>query len=127
MAMLNPNAAGIDIGSTEHWVAVPKDRDAERVRRFTAFTCDLHQIARWLKKCGITTIAMESTGIYWLNLFLLLEDYGFEVFLVNARHVKNVSGRKGYRSFIAADFCRTVSNRTTIPVNCALTLGTDKT
>jgi len=94
MAMLNPNAAGIDIGSTEHWVAVPKDRDAERVRRFTAFTCDLHQIARWLKKCGITTIAMESTGIYWLNLFLLLEDYGFEVFLVNARNVKNVSGRK---------------------------------
>lgn len=94
MAMLNPNAAGIDIGSTEHWVAVPEGRDAEKVRRFSAFTCDLHQIARWLKNCGITTIAMESTGIYWLNLFLLLEDYDFEVFLVNARNVKNVSGRK---------------------------------
>ncbi len=94
MTMLNPNAAGIDIGSTEHWVAVPQDRDAERVRHFSAFTCDLHEIARWLKKCGITSIAMESTGIYWLNLFLLLEDYGFEVFLVNARNVKNVSGRK---------------------------------
>lgn len=94
MAMLNPNAAGIDIGSTEHWVAVPEGRDPEKVKRFMAFTCDLHEIARWLKKCGITTVAMESTGIYWLNLFLLLEDYGFEVFLVNARNVKNVSGRK---------------------------------
>lgn len=92
--MLNPNAAGIDIGSTEHWMAVPEDRDTERVRRFTAFICDLHQIARWLKKCGVTTVAMESTGIYWLNLYLLLEDFGFEVFLVNARNVKNVSGRK---------------------------------
>lgn len=94
MPMVNPNAAGIDIGSAEHWVAVPKDRDSENVKRFSAFTCDLHQIARWLKHCDITTIAMESTGIYWLNLFLLLEDYGFEVFLVNARSVKNVSGRK---------------------------------
>ncbi|MCL6220979.1 IS110 family transposase [Zunongwangia pacifica] len=94
MALLNPNAAGIDVGSTEHWVAIPEGRDSEKTRRFTAFTCDLHQIARWLKKCGITTIAMESTGTYWLNLFLLLEDYGFEVFLVNARNVKNVSGRK---------------------------------
>lgn len=94
MPMLNPNAAGIDIGSTEHWVAVPEGRDTEQIKRFSAFTCDLHQIARWLKQCGITTIAMESTGIYWLNLFLLLEDYGFEVYLVNARNVKNVSGRK---------------------------------
>lgn len=94
MPMLNPNAAGIDIGSTEHWVAVPEGRDTDPVKRFLAFTCDLHQIARWLKQCGITTVAMESTGIYWLNLFLLLEDYGFVVYLVNAKNVKNVSGRK---------------------------------
>ena len=94
MPMLNPNASGIDIGSTEHWVAVPEGRDEETVRRFSAFTFDLHNIARWLKKCGVTSVAMESTGIYWVNLFLLLEDYGFEVFLVNASHVKNVSGRK---------------------------------
>lgn len=94
MPMLNPNAAGIDIGSTEHWVAVPSERDKENVKCFSAFTCDLHQIARWLQKCKIKTVAMESTGIYWLNLFLLLEDYGFEVYLVNARYVKNVSGRK---------------------------------
>jgi transposase len=94
MPMLNPNAAGIDIGSTEHWVAVPEGRDEEIVKSFSAFTTDLHRIARWLQYCGVTTVAMESTGIYWQNLFLLLEDYGFEVFLVNARHVKNVSGRK---------------------------------
>lgn len=94
MPMLNPNAAGIDIGSTEHWVAVPEGRDLKKVKCFSAFTCDLHQIAKWLKQCCIKTVAMESTGIYWMNLFLLLEDYGFEVYLVNAKYVKNVTGRK---------------------------------
>lgn len=63
--LLNPHAAGIDIGSTEHWVAVPEGRDAEKVKRFTAFICDLHNIANWLKNCGIKSVAMESTGIYW--------------------------------------------------------------
>lgn len=92
--MINPNAAGIDIGATEHWVCVPKDRDKESVRRFGAFTCDLHSIADWLKQCGVTTVAMESTGVYWIPLFQILEKEGFEVFLVNARHLKNIPGRR---------------------------------
>jgi transposase len=91
---LNINAAGIDIGSEEHWVAVPEDRDESPVRRFGCFTSDLHAMADWLKKCGIDTVAMESTGVYWVPLFQILETQGFDVKLVNARHVKNVPGRK---------------------------------
>lgn len=94
VSMINPDAAGIDIGSSFHFVAVPADRSASPVRRFGSFTKDLHDLAKWLKECQIKTVAMESTGIYWLQLFLILEEYGFEVFLVNAQHVKNVSGRK---------------------------------
>lgn len=92
--LINPNAAGIDISSREHYVAVPAGRDNENVRKFGTFTEDLHEIANWLKVCGIKTVAMESTGVYWLQLFLVLESYGFEVVLVNASHVKNVRGRK---------------------------------
>jgi len=92
--MINPDAAGIDISSREHYVAVPKDRDKENVKKFGTFTEDLHTIAKWLQSCRIKTVAMESTGVYWVQLFLVLESYGFEVFLVNASHVKNVSGRK---------------------------------
>lgn len=92
--ILNLNAAGIDIASKEHFVAVPQDRCEESVRCFESFTKDLHQIASWLKQCRIETIAMESTGIYWYHLYTVLQDYGFEVFLVNAYHVKNVPGRK---------------------------------
>ena len=92
--ILNPNAAGIDIASKEHFVAVPQDCCRESVRCFESFTKDLHQIASWLKQCRIETIAMESTGIYWYHLYTVLQDYGFEVFLVNAYHVKNVPGRK---------------------------------
>jgi transposase len=92
--MVNPNAAGIDIGSEEHWVAVPEDRDDQPVRRFGCFTSDLYALCNWLKKCGIETVAMESTGVYWIPLFQILESQGFEVKLVNARHVKNVPGRK---------------------------------
>lgn len=92
--VINPSAAGIDIGSTFHYVAVPEGRADNPVRRFKSFTRDLHDLAQWLKNCGIETIAMESTGIYWVQLFLILEQYGFKVFLVNAHHVKNVSGRK---------------------------------
>lgn len=92
--IVHPNAAGIDIASQMHYVAVPPDRDETPVRKFGTFTADLHEIARWLKQCGIDTIAMESTGIYWIQLYLILEEYGFEVFLVNARHIKNVTGRK---------------------------------
>lgn len=89
-----PNAAGIDIGSASHFVAVPPDRIEESVREFRSFTDDLEAIASWLKACGIDTIAMESTGVYWIPLYELLESRGFYVYLVNARHVKNVSGRK---------------------------------
>ncbi|MFN8258477.1 MAG: IS110 family transposase [Bacteroidales bacterium] len=92
--LLRPNAAGIDVASRIHYVAVPEDRAKEPVRNFGTFTEDLHCIAKWLIECKIDTVAMESTGIYWIQLFLILEEYGFEVFLVNARHVKNVSGRK---------------------------------
>ena len=88
------NAAGIDIGSASHFVAVPPDRDDEPVREFPSFTVDLERLAEWLKACGVDTVAMESTGVYWIPLFELLEARGFTVLLVNARHVKNVSGRK---------------------------------
>jgi len=91
---INLNAAGIDVGSDQHWVAVPEGSDEVPVRRFDAFTSDLHEIADWLDNCGVTTVAMESTGVYWIPLFELLEERGFEVKLVDARHVKNVSGRK---------------------------------
>jgi len=91
---INLNAAGIDIGSERHMVAVPEGRDEVSVREFGTFTADLEALAAWLKKCGITTVAMESTGVYWIPLFEVLERRGFEVKLVDARHVKNVSGRK---------------------------------
>ena len=94
LAVINPNTAGIDIGSREHYVCVPADRDDKNVRKFAAFTSDLKEMATWLKQCGIKTIAMESTGVYWIPVFQILETSGFEVILVNARHVKNVPGRK---------------------------------
>jgi transposase len=91
---INLNAAGIDIGSERHMVAVPEGRDEVSVREFGAFTAELHALANWLEQCGVTTVAMESTGVYWIPLFELLDSRGFEVKLVDARHVKNVSGRK---------------------------------
>src|SRR6267378_1525384 len=91
---INVNAAGIDIGAEQHLVAVPQGRDEEAVRQFGTFTADLTAIADWLAQCGVTTVAMESTGVYWIPLFELLERREFEVKLVDARHVKNVSGRK---------------------------------
>ncbi len=94
LSITHPNAAGIDIGSASHFVAVPPDRDDEPVREFASFTADLNAMADWLKACGVDTVAMESTGVYWIPLFELLESRGFTVLLVNARHVKNVSGRK---------------------------------
>ncbi len=94
LTITHPNAAGIDIGSASHFVAVPPDRDDEPVREFPSFTVDLNALADWLKACGVDTVAMESTGVYWIALFELLESRGFTVLLVNARHVKNVSGRK---------------------------------
>ena len=91
---MNLNAAGIDIGSERHLVAVPEGRDTVSVREFGTFTADLQDLAAWLKQCGVTTVAMESTGVYWIPLFELLERQGFEVKLVDARRVKNVPGRK---------------------------------
>lgn len=92
--ILNLNAAGIDIGSKEHYVAVPEDRAKESVKSFKSFTQDIHELAKWLKECKIDTVAMESTGVYWYHLYTILLDYDFEVYLVNAYHVKNVPGRK---------------------------------
>lgn len=94
MPLVNPNAAGVDIGDTFHAVAVPEDRDEHRVRTFGSMTCDLFAIAKWLRECGVDTVAMESTGVYWKPLFGVLVKEGFEVYLVNSRHVKNVTGRK---------------------------------
>jgi len=90
----HPNAAGIDLGSTGSYVAVPADRDAQPVRSFGCYTQDLHELADWLGRCGIDTVAMESTGVYWVPLMQVLEERGFAVYLVNAHHVKNVPGRK---------------------------------
>jgi transposase len=91
---VHAHAAGIDIGSTFHVVAVPPDLSPEPVRTYRSFTDDLHQRADWLVELGVTTVAMESTGIYWIPIFEILEAHGVEVLLVNARHVKNVPGRK---------------------------------
>ena len=93
MSVIHPHAAGIDIGDTEHWTAVENGEGYE-VRRHDAFTCDLKDIVKWLVSIGITSVAMESTGIYWLTLYLMLEEAGIEVYLVNAKSTKNVTGRK---------------------------------
>lgn len=94
MPVIQPDAAGIDVGSRAHWVAVPDDRCDESVREFGTFTQDLRELADWLKACGVKTVAMESTGVYWIPVYEILEAEGFEVLLVNAAHVRNVPGRK---------------------------------
>jgi transposase len=94
LSEINPNAAGIDIGADYHWVSVPEGRESVSIRRFACFTADLHELAKWLQQCGIETVAMESTGVYWIPLFQILETAGLEVKLVNARHVQTVPGRK---------------------------------
>jgi transposase len=94
LTVINPTAAGIDISDTEMMVAYPINSEQLEIRAFGCFTSDLHSIAKCLKDNGITSVAMESTGVYWVALFLLLQECGFEVCLVNAKHVKNVTGRK---------------------------------
>jgi transposase len=94
LPVLHPDAAGVDIGATEIYVAVPPDRAAESVRCFQTFTEDLMALADWLQRCRIRTVAMESTGVYWIPLMQVLEARGVEVFLVNARYAKNVPGRR---------------------------------
>jgi transposase len=94
LSRFNTHAAGIDVGASDHWVAVPADRDEQPVRRFGTFTADLYAIAQWLEQCHIQTVVMEATGIYWIPLFEVLETHGFEVKLVDAHHAKQVPGRK---------------------------------
>ncbi len=91
---LQPNAAGVDVGATHIYIAVPPDRDPDSVRCFPTFTADLQAAADWMQSCRMDSVAMESTGVYWIPFFQVLEARGFKVFLVNARHVKNVPGRK---------------------------------
>lgn len=92
--ILYPNAAGIDVASREHYVAVNPEVDEHPIRSFGCFTEDLYAIANWLLECNVDTVAMEATGIYWISLYLILEEAGLNVVLVNAKHVKNVSGKK---------------------------------
>jgi transposase len=94
LEIVHPEAAGIDVGGSEHWAAINPDRDAEPVRRFGCFTADLREMARWLVEKGVRSVALQSTGVYWMPVFEILEQHGLEVFLVNARHTKNVPGRK---------------------------------
>ena len=94
LKMVNPAAAAIDIGSTMHMAAVNPAACETPVRAFGTFTQDLHDLADWFKACGVTSVAMESTGVYWIPAFEVLEARGFEVILVNARYAKNVPGRK---------------------------------
>jgi len=94
LTVKNPNAAGMDIGSTFHCVAVPPDRDAESVRTFGVYTPDLHEMAAWLKACGITTVAMEATGVYWVPPYEILQEEGFKVLLVNPQFVRRMRDPK---------------------------------
>ena len=94
LSLIEPDAAGVDIGGRSHLVAVPADRDRQPVREFPAYTSGLHELADWLIACRVKTVAMESTGVFWVPLYELLERRGIRVCLVNARHVKNVPGRK---------------------------------
>jgi transposase len=94
LKQMNLHAAGIDVGADAHWVAVPPDRDKQPVQRFGAFTADLYVLADWLQQCQIETVVLESTGIYWIALFEVLEERGFDVKLVDAHHARQVPGRK---------------------------------
>ena len=94
LEQMHLNAAGIDVGAEFHWVAVPSDRDEQPVQRFGAFTADLYALAEWLRQCQIETVVMESTGVYWIALFEVLEERGFDVKLVDAHYARQVPGRK---------------------------------
>src|ERR1700716_1238992 len=94
MPLVHPNAAAIDVGATMHMAAVRADRTPEPVRSFGTFTADLHRLGDWVSQCGGETVVMESTSVYWIPVFELLDARGFTVFLVNARDAKHVPGRK---------------------------------
>ena len=102
---IHPDAAGVDIGAEAVFAAVREDRASPAIRKFPTFTSDLHALADWLKECQVTTVAMESTGVYWIPIFQILEARGFEVVLVNARHVRSAPGRK---SDVADCECRAI-------------------
>ena len=89
MSLVHPNAAAIDIGATMHMAAVSADRTPEPVRSFGTFTADLHRLVDWFTECGVETVVMESTGVYWIPIFELLDTRGFAVFVVNARDAKH--------------------------------------
>src|SRR6266700_2191016 len=92
--IVHPNAAGVDIGGSEYWVAINPELDEKPVRCFQCFTEDLQQMADWLIERGVRSVAMQSTGVYWIPVFEILQQRGLEVYLVNARHTKNLPGRK---------------------------------
>lgn len=94
LAIVHPHAAGLDIGARETWACVPASSSPEPVRVFGPFTPDLHALADWLSACQVDTVAMESTGVYWIPIFEVLEARGLKVFLVNSWHLKHVPGRK---------------------------------
>ena len=94
LRVVHPHCAGIDIGKTTHYVAVPEGADERAVRSFASFTDELHAMAAWLSSCGVDTVAMEATGVYWIPVFEVLDRAGLEVHLVDARATKQVSGRK---------------------------------
>ena len=94
LEILHPNAAGIDIGNESHFVSVAPERDPEPVREFGCWTADLEKMAEWVKACGVKTVAMQATGVYWIAAYDVLEKHGLEVFLVNARNTRNLPGRK---------------------------------
>src|SRR6266705_5989877 len=94
LGIVHRGAAGIDVGGSEHWVAISPDRDPEPLRRFGCFTADVREMGRWLVEKGVRSVAMQSTGVYWMPVFEVLEQQGLEVYLVNAQHTKNVPGRK---------------------------------
>ena len=94
LEVVHRDAAGVDVGSRTHYVAVGPDRDAQPVRNFGCFTAALHELAAWLKQCGVKTVVLQSTGVYWIPVYDILEQYGFEVWLVNARETRNLPGRK---------------------------------
>src|ERR1700756_500958 len=94
LEVIHPDAAGIAIGNESHYVAVPPSRDSQPVQRFGCTTAELNEMAAWLKQCGIRTVAMQSTGVYWIAVYDILEATGLEVYLVNARETKNLPGRK---------------------------------
>jgi transposase len=94
MEVLRPHAAGIDVGNAEHYVAVPPGRSDPSVQTFGSFTADLHRLAQWLQACRIETVVMQATGVYWMAVYQVLESYGFEVYVVNAKYTKTLPGRK---------------------------------